>query len=359
MRISRLPSRQNYWQAATSVTITLFCLLAGAPAASAQSGGVAEPWQLDPDNSTLTFQSVKKGTVVETSKFAKLEGTIAKDGAAEVKVMLDSVDTGVDLRNVRMRFLFFETYKTPVATITTKVDPDILADLQQSHRLRRDLDYKVSLHGVEKDYKSPVVVTMIDDNSVSVASAAPVIIPVADFNLAENITKLEQAVGNITITPTTSVSFDLVFKGGPAPVVVATADPSATALESKGDLAKDECTTRFDVLSQTQAIYFRSGSFQLQEESWPLLETVVDIAKRCPDLRIEVAGYTDSDGPDDYNQRLSEQRASVVAIYLEKRGVEPARLSNIGFGEQKPVADNITAADKARNRRIEFHASGG
>jgi len=205
-------------------------------------------------------------------------------------------------------------------------------------------------------------VTLIDDDTVSVASAAPVIIAVADFNLTENITKLEQAVGNITITPSTSVSFDFVFdktagEGGEA--VVAVAEPEKAALESSGDLTKDECTTRFDVLSRTEAIYFRSGSRQLKSESEPLLETVVEIAKRCPDLKIEVAGYTDSDGSASANQKLSEQRAGTVAYYLRERGVPGDQLTDVGFGENNPVAANDTPDNKSRNRRIEFHASGG
>lgn len=328
----------------------------------AQDTGFEQPWRLDPAATSLTFQSVKKGTIVETSKFATLDGTIAKDGSAEIKVVLESVDTGIDLRNVRMRFLFFETYKFPVATITAKIDQGALNDLPAKHRLRMDVDYTMSLHGVEKQYKSPVVVTLIDNDTVSIASAAPVIIPVADFDLGPNITKLEQAVGNITITPTTSVSFDFVFDkaaGDGGEAVVAVAEPEKAALESSGDLTKDECTTRFDVLSRTQSIYFRSGSRQLKSESGPLLETVVDIAKRCPDLKIEVAGYTDSDGSEAANQKLSEQRASTVAFYLKERGVPAGQLTDVGFGESNPVAPNDTADNKSRNRRIEFHASGG
>ncbi len=360
MRVGPASQIQCYRGLATLVAVTALCLIIVGSRASAQSSA-DQSWRLDPTSSTLSFQSVKKGTIVETSKFATFEGTIDPSGKAEVKVQLESVDTGIDLRNVRMRFLFFETYKFPVATITAKIDPAVLPQLQQSHRLRTDVDYEFSLHGVTKTYKSPVVVTMIDDNSVSVASAAPIIIAVADFNLGDNITKLETAVGNITITPSTSVSFDFVFKkAAPGPVVAATEQqpPEKTALESSGNLTGEECKTRFAVLSQTQAIYFRSGSYMLQDESLPLLETVVEIAKRCPDLRIEVAGYTDSDGSDEFNQKLSEQRALVVAVYLEKRGIASARLSNVGMGEKDPVATNDSPRNKARNRRIEFHPSG-
>ncbi len=74
-------------------------------AQSAFNGG----WTLNSEMSNLSFQSVKKQTVVESSGFATFNGTIDEAGKAEVTVLLDSVDTKIDLRNVRMRFLFFET----------------------------------------------------------------------------------------------------------------------------------------------------------------------------------------------------------------------------------------------------------
>jgi OmpA-OmpF porin, OOP family len=336
-------------------------LVAAAPAA-AQQAGFEEPWRLDLGSSSLTFQSVKKGTIVETSKFATLDGSIGKDGQAKIDVVLESVDTGVDLRNVRMRFLFFETYKYPVATISAKIDPAALGALGEERRLRVDVDYMLDLHGVVKQMRSPVVVTLIDDDTVSVASAAPIIIAVADFGLAENIGKLEQAVGNITITPSTSVSFDFVFDraaGDPGDVVAAVAKPETAALESSGNLTRDECVTRFDTLSSTQAIYFRTASAELRSDSEPLLDTVIDIVKRCPDLNVEIAGHTDADGSDSANQLLSEKRAGAVAEFLTWKGVEQDRLRTVGYGEKMPVAANDTRENKSRNRRIEFRASGG
>jgi OOP family OmpA-OmpF porin len=336
-------------------------LFSAAPA-SAQQAGFGEPWRLDLASSSLTFQSVKKGTIVETSKFATLDGTIGKDGQARVDVVLESVDTGVDLRNVRMRFLFFETYKFPVATITARLDPAALQELPVKRRLRTDVDYSLDLHGVVKQMRSPVVVTLIDDDTVSVASAAPIIIAVADFGLAENIGKLEQAVGNITITPSTSVSFDFVFDraaGDSGDVVAAVAKPETAALESSGDFTREECVTRFDTLSKTQAIYFRTASAELRGESEPLLDTVIAIIKRCPALNVEIAGHTDSDGSDAANQALSEKRASAVAGFLAMKGIDQSRLHTVGYGEKMPVADNDTRENKSRNRRIEFHASGG
>ncbi|MDG1168104.1 MAG: hypothetical protein P8N14_02820 [Sulfitobacter sp.] len=72
--------------------------------ANAQTDPFERGWTLQPEMSSLNFQSVKKQTVVESSGFATMEGTIGPDGQTEVVVLLDSVDTKIDLRNVRMRF---------------------------------------------------------------------------------------------------------------------------------------------------------------------------------------------------------------------------------------------------------------
>lgn len=340
----------------------LAALVAVAPtAAFAQSANLAESaWRLDGDASTLTYQSIKRGTVVETSSFAGFEGSISPEGDARIEIVLESVDTGVDIRNVRMRFLFFETYKFPRAVITARVDPARFRNLPRDGRMRMDLDYTVDMHGMQKRFTSPVNVTMIGDSAVSVASATPIIVDVASFGFEEGLKKLSEAVGDIDITPSATVSFDMVFRPQTpvSPVRVASRAPSG-ALESAGDLTDEECRNRFDVLSRTEAIYFAVNSARLDDASAPLLSTVIDIATRCPSLAIRIAGHTDSDGPASYNQTLSERRAAAVADYLVRNGVENRRLSSIGYGETQPAFPNDTAGNKSRNRRIEFAVGGG
>jgi OOP family OmpA-OmpF porin len=77
-----------------------------------------------------------------------------------------------------------------------------------------------------------------------------------------------------------------------------------------------------------------------------------------PALRVSVTGHTDSRGAAEYNQRLSEQRAHVVAKYLQAKGVSSDRLTVYGKGEDQPAADNQTEAGRAKNRRVEFVISG-
>src|SRR5690606_28207276 len=105
------------------------------------------------------------------------------DGRATVRFDLNSVDTGVDLRNVRMRFLFFETFKFPEAVLTATVDPAVFADLATRRRMTHTLPFNLDLHGVSKDMQANVVVTMITDGMVAVSSAAPIFVKADDFGL--------------------------------------------------------------------------------------------------------------------------------------------------------------------------------
>ncbi|UVK38471.1 OmpA family protein [Mesorhizobium sp. AR10] len=349
--------------AAIGLVVAVFGLsLLGPEAANAQPN-----WTLDPANSTLTYQSVKKNTIVETNKIRNLSGTLTSDGAAKVSFDLNSVDTGIDLRNVRMRFLFFETFKYPTAEVTAKVDPAAFADLATKRRMTAHIPFRLSLHGVDKDLEANVVVTMITDSMVSIASDAPVAVHVEDFGLLPNVEKLQQAANVSSIVPTASVSFDFVFnadgaKVAPPPAVAAATGAAADVGPVATDAAKtafsaDECMNRFAVLSRTGAIYFRPASARLDEKSRPLLAEVVDVVGKCPKLKVEVSGHTDSDGSPTANRILSERRAEAVAEAILAAGIPSAQITVSGYGEDRPVAPNDTAKDKALNRRIEFSAT--
>jgi outer membrane protein OmpA-like peptidoglycan-associated protein len=84
------------------------------------------------------------------------------------------------------------------------------------------------------------------------------------------------------------------------------------------------------------------------------LRELAEIAKERPAFRIEIEGHTDAEGTDERNQRLSDRRARAVADFLTREGVEANRLSTVGYGATRPVADNDTEDGRARNRRIEF-----
>ncbi|MEE9492686.1 MAG: OmpA family protein [Gammaproteobacteria bacterium] len=101
-------------------------------------------------------------------------------------------------------------------------------------------------------------------------------------------------------------------------------------------------------------MYFTTDKASIRTQSHRLLDELAIVATSCSSSHIEIEGYTDSRGQDSYNQKLSQRRAGAVLKYLVDAGVPTDRMLAIGYGEEKPVANNETEAGRARNRQIEF-----
>jgi OOP family OmpA-OmpF porin len=114
------------------------------------------------------------------------------------------------------------------------------------------------------------------------------------------------------------------------------------------------CQQLFSELLGKGNIRFEPARATIDPDSRGLLDRLVEIAMRCPNANIEVAGHTDADGQDAANLTLSEKRAQAVVDYLEKAGLPASRFTALGYGSTQPVADNNTDEGKAQNRRIEF-----
>lgn len=104
-----------------------------------------------------------------------------------------------------------------------------------------------------------------------------------------------------------------------------------------------------------EGVNFESDSATLLASSLAVLDRVAALLKDWPDVRVEVAGYTDSTNTETYNQRLSERRAEAVRSYLMSVGVAADRLTAMGYGESSPIADNGTKDGRQKNRRVELH----
>jgi outer membrane protein OmpA-like peptidoglycan-associated protein len=101
-------------------------------------------------------------------------------------------------------------------------------------------------------------------------------------------------------------------------------------------------------------VTFAHDSASLNTEFNSVLNKVAETLREYDKTVIEVAGHTDSTGSDQYNQQLSERRASSVAQYLSAQGVPSARMVTVGAGEAHPVASNDTPDGRAQNRRVEI-----
>lgn len=107
-------------------------------------------------------------------------------------------------------------------------------------------------------------------------------------------------------------------------------------------------------LNMPSSITFSTGSANLNNSFFKVFDGVVLVLKKYEKTIIEVDGHTDSVGKPDYNQKLSEQRATAVVDYLASKGIKRERTITIGAGENHPVADNATEAGRASNRRVEL-----
>ena len=106
----------------------------------------------------------------------------------------------------------------------------------------------------------------------------------------------------------------------------------------------------------TKYIHFAFNKATLLPSSFPRLEQMVKILGDYPDYSLSIAGHTDSKGDDNYNLRLSDERAASARAYMLSKGIPAARIESRGYGETKPLADNKTAAGQAQNRRVDFDA---
>ncbi len=114
---------------------------------------------------------------------------------------------------------------------------------------------------------------------------------------------------------------------------------------------------RIDLASLRAAIYFDYDAAKAETNSLRQLNRVVDAMRKCATLELQVAGHTDADGGNNYNEMLSEKRAKSVLKYIQGQGISDTRLKYNAYGEKYPIANNNTEAGKQKNRRAEIHVS--
>lgn len=131
-------------------------------------------------------------------------------------------------------------------------------------------------------------------------------------------------------------------------VSVTAEDPKELSLDlTKKDLKETKTFLLKDM-------YYDVNKDQLQDRSKPSLELLLAFMEANPSVKIEIAGHTDSDGSEEYNEELSQRRAETVLKFLVKNGITESRLSAKGYGEAKPIATNQTVAGRQKNRRTEI-----
>lgn len=120
----------------------------------------------------------------------------------------------------------------------------------------------------------------------------------------------------------------------------------------------EECVTSINEVMATDKITFPPGSADIEASSAAALDEISGILKACPDVAMEIGGYTDSQGREEMNKALSQRRADAVVNALLARRVLTSNLTAHGYGEENPIADNDTEEGREANRRIEFRLIG-
>ncbi|MCX6226756.1 MAG: OmpA family protein [Bacteroidia bacterium] len=101
-------------------------------------------------------------------------------------------------------------------------------------------------------------------------------------------------------------------------------------------------------------ILFESGKSTIQQESLPVIDQIFDLLKSNSTLNVSIEGHTDNVGEAAGNKKLSDDRAKAVMVAIIAKGIEKIRLSFIGWGQEKPIADNRTDEGRTKNRRVEI-----
>ena len=108
-------------------------------------------------------------------------------------------------------------------------------------------------------------------------------------------------------------------------------------------------------LTMPSSVTFSVNSATIQPGFYGPLNDVAATLVEFPSTAVDIIGHASSDGADDYNMTLSQQRAQSVRTYLVGRGTQAVRINDIGMGEAQPIADNYAHEGRAANRRVEIH----
>jgi len=168
-------------------------------------------WDLQPDASTVNFVSVKKDSIGEVHRFKQLQGNLDNKGAATLTISLASADTGVEIRDQRLREMLFEVAQFPTATFQTTIDTNIISALKAGQQAVVAVKGELALHGKSAPVATDVVVTKLLDGRLSVISQKPLIVNAEIFDLGAGVAKLAEAVSFPAISTAVPVTFALMF----------------------------------------------------------------------------------------------------------------------------------------------------
>ena len=189
--------------------LTAFCRFAALFAALMISPLVSADWGVAA-GSTVSYVSIKNNAIAENNAFTGVTGSITDDGNIAIEIDLASVETRVDIRNQRMRELFFEVANHPVALITGQLSAPDMAQLDASAPLERSLPLTLSLHGSEAAIEAKLRAIAVG-GELFVTTLEPILVSTGDYGLAAGVAALQEIAGLNAIASTIPVTVNLHF----------------------------------------------------------------------------------------------------------------------------------------------------
>jgi polyisoprenoid-binding protein YceI len=158
--------------------------------------------------SKVGYVSIKNNAIAEHNYFSGVTGSLNKKGQLKVSIDLSTVETQVDIRNQRMRDLFFEVMQYPQAVVTAQLDMQELAQVESGAPLELVKPFTLSLHGVESTAEAHLRVVSVGGRAW-VSTVRPILISAADFGLEGGVAALRKIAGLEAIAAVVPVSVNL------------------------------------------------------------------------------------------------------------------------------------------------------
>jgi polyisoprenoid-binding protein YceI len=208
----------TFRQKLVPILVALTATLLGCMSPHLQSAPVAAPgWRLEPAQSSLSFVTTKAGqpgvaAIAEVQAFRRFSGELNSQGRIQFNIDLASVDTGIDIRDERLRTMLFNVGATPQATFSAQIEPALLRELGAAGVRDMDLNGQLTLAGQSKPVVAKVRVGALGAGLIGVSTRAPIVVNASDFGLRAGVEALREVMGLNMLSAAAPVSFALVMR---------------------------------------------------------------------------------------------------------------------------------------------------
>ena len=207
-----------------SAALILLATLAGMPATTfahhhghdadstqASPATAAKGWTLAAADSRLSFVSIKNDQIAEVHRFPSLTGSVDAGGRLALEIALDAVETGVPIRNERLRTMLFDTAAHPTAKVSAQVDAAAVQALRVGTSLLVSTPATLTLHGLSAEVPGEFRISRISAKQWRVGTEAPLIVNASAFGLVDGVEALRSIAKLQAISAAVPVTASLVF----------------------------------------------------------------------------------------------------------------------------------------------------